>query len=55
MQREAADPVIMSEEGVKVLASLCEEELDEFVPACGEDEGLVVGGDSVGALLGELL
>ena len=54
MHGEAADPVVVSEEGVEVLSGLRQEELDQLVPACREDEGLVVRGHSIGALLGEL-
>jgi hypothetical protein len=55
VEGEAADPVVVAVEGVQQFSGLAEEQLDEFVPAAGEDEGLEVVGNAVGALLVELL
>jgi hypothetical protein len=55
VQRQAAHPVVVSDEGVQMFAGLEHEELDELVPAAGEEEGLVVAGHPVGAFLIQLL
>lgn len=45
----------MPVESVQQLAGLAQEELDELVPAAGEDELLEVVGNAVRALLVQLL